>query len=197
MMLKLKNLNISFDQKSVISALNYDFPERGIVVLVGASGAGKTTLLRIISGLEQNFNGEIEKSEKLSVSYAFQEYRLFDSLNALSNVAEIAFEKAGKIELDKAKQMLRRLGFSEDDMKLFPAELSGGMKQRVSLARAFLHESDILLLDEPTKELDAYHADIVLGLIREISERKTVVLVTHRDSDVTTLGDAVVGKIAL
>ena len=197
MMLKLKNLNISFDQKSVISALNYDFPERGIVLLAGASGAGKTTLLRIISGLERNFNGEIEKSEKLSVSYAFQEYRLFDSLDALSNITEIAFDKPGKDELERAADMLRRLGFSDGDMKLSPAELSGGMKQRVSLARAFLHESDILLLDEPTKELDAHHAEAVLAVIREISARKAVVLVTHRESDIEALGDAIVGRISL
>ena len=75
--------------------------------------------------------------------------------------------------------MLRRLGFADEDMNLFPSELSGGMKQRVSLARAFLKKSPILLLDEPTKELDAHNASLVNNIINELSRERLVIVVSH------------------
>lgn len=196
-MITLKNLTIAYGEKTVIYSLDYQFPERGIVVVKGASGTGKTTLLRIISGLEKNFNGELITPENFRVALAFQEYRLFDSLTALKNLTEVLFEKATPEDVSRCLSMLRRLGISESDASLLPRELSGGMKQRVSLARAFLSEADALLLDEPTKELDAAHVASVLEVIKEQSERRLVILVTHRESDLSALSENIVGSIIM
>lgn len=196
-MIALKNLTLAYGEKTVINSLDYEFPERGIVVVSGASGAGKTTLLRIISGLEKKFNGELITPENFRVALAFQEYRLFDSLTALKNLTEVLFEKATPEDVSRCLSMLRRLGISESDARLLPRELSGGMKQRVSLARAFLSEADALLLDEPTKELDAAHVASVLEVIREQSERRLVILVSHRESDLAALSENIVGNIIM
>ena len=196
-MITLKNLTLAYGEKTVIDSLDYEFPERGIVVVKGASGAGKTTLLRIISGLEKNFNGELITPENFRVALAFQEYRLFDSLTALKNLTEVLFEKATPEDVSRCLSMLRRLGISESDARLLPRELSGGMKQRVSLARAFLREADALILDEPTKELDADHVRSVLELIKEQSGDRLVILVTHRESDIVALSECIVGKIVM
>ncbi len=196
-MIAIKNLILSFGEKTVIDSLNYEFPERGIVVITGVSGAGKTTLLRIISGLEKNFNGELIVPDNFRVALAFQEYRLFDRLTALENLTEVLFVRATEGDVSACLSMLARLGISESDAHLLPRELSGGMKQRVSLARAFLSEGDALLLDEPTKELDAAHVATVLEIIREQSELRPVILVTHRESDLAALSEQIVGNIIM
>ena len=84
--------------------------------------------------------------------------------------------------------MLLSLGFRENDLYLLPDELSGGMKQRVSLARAFLFDAPILLLDEPTKELDPSNADTVRKIIKEQSLTRLVILVSHNGEDIDKLG---------
>ena len=196
-MIALKNIGVSFGEKRVLKDLNYEFPERGIVVVSGASGSGKTTLLRIICGLERNFDGELVTPPNFSVAMAFQEYRLFPRLSALKNLTEILYSNATALDEQRALSMLLRLGISEADAALLPSELSGGMKQRVSLARAFLREADALILDEPTKELDADHVRSVLELIKEQSGDRLVILVTHRESDIVALSDGVVGRIII
>ena len=196
-MIALKNISVSFGEKRVLKDLNYEFPERGIVVVSGASGSGKTTLLRIICGLERNFDGELVTPPNFSVAMAFQEYRLFRGLSALKNLTEILCSNATSEDEQRALSMLSRLGISEADAALLPSELSGGMKQRVSLARAFLREADALILDEPTKELDAAHIRSVLELIKEQSASRLVILVTHREADIVALSDGVVGRIII
>ena len=124
---------------------------------------------------------------KENVSVSFQEYRLFPSLSALDNVAIACFDKPTKNDYSVCKDMLSRLGFSSNDMKLLPKELSGGMRQRVSLARAFIRNRPILLLDEATKELDGELARLVLNIIKELSETRLVLLITHSESDIEYL----------
>ena len=184
MSLRLDNVTKSFDGKVILDNFSYDFDSHGIYVVWGKSGIGKTTLLRIISGLDKNYSGIITDGGTKNVSMSFQEYRLFPALSALDNVAVACFDKPAKTDYEKSAIMLSKLGFSSDDMKLKPKELSGGMKQRVSLARAFLLNRPILLLDEATKELDANHARQVLNIIKDLSETRLVILVTHSESDV-------------
>ena len=168
MSLKLSNISKSYGTKSVISDFNYDFADNGLYALVGESGAGKTTLLRIISGLDNQFAGEIIGEEGTKqISMMFQEHRLFDSLTALDNILVASFAKPTAEDIDNARSLLTRLRINESDFNLKPAELSGGMKQRVSLARAILKTSGILLLDEPLKELDSELAQVVMNIIAE------------------------------
>ena len=173
----IKNLTKAFGDTPIIDKLSLTFPEQGLYRIGGPSGVGKTTLLRIIAGLDTEYIGEVSGVEK--VSFAFQEYRLFPWLTALDNVVVAAFDDASSENREKAKETLMRLGFTEDEIHLRPSQLSGGMKQRVSLARAFLRSAPLLLLDEPTKELDINLVDAVREMIVEASAERLVILVTH------------------
>ena len=186
-MLEIKNLSKSFDGKTLFGNFNLSFKDKGVYAIVGESGIGKTTLLRMIAGLDNEYTGEIVGGGTENVSFAFQEYRLFPWLSAIDNVIFAISDRKDEAVYKKAYDMLIALGFSENDMNLTPNELSGGMKQRVSIARAMLFDRPILLLDEPTKELDPGNSDIVRSLIIEESKRRLVILVTHRQDDVSLL----------
>ena len=131
MTLEIKNLSKKYTKDYIFSNFSQKFDNTGLYLVVGESGRGKTTLLRLIAGLDKSFEGEI--SREGAVSVAFQEYRLFPTLSALENVyLENEDNKAS------AMALLLRLGLSEEAAVALPGELSGGMKQRVSLARAIL-----------------------------------------------------------
>ncbi len=183
MSLTLKSINKSFDKKQIFDSFSLELPDRGVFVISGESGVGKTTLLRLISGLDTDFRGEISGGGIKNCSFAFQEYRLFPTLSALDNLIFANYDKKTAENETEAMKMLVSLGFNEADAALYPDELSGGMKQRVSLARAFLRKTPILLLDEPTKELDEENAKRVLERIKKEAEERLVLLVSHRASD--------------
>lgn len=189
MRLSIINLSKKFDKKSIFENFSCSFDDKGIYALSGESGIGKTTLLRIIAGLDKDYRGKVEGGGIGKVSYAFQEYRLFPELNALENVF---FANSDRKTEAEAKKMLIRLGFNETDLLLMPNELSGGMKQRVSLARAFLKDSPILLLDEPTKELDPVNIDAVLELIKENAAQRLVIIVSHNEDDLIELNAQII-----
>ena len=186
MSLEIENLTKRFGKKTIISELSYRFSDKGLYILRGKSGIGKTTLLRIIAGLDKDYSGEVIDGGIERISFAFQEYRLFPQLSALENVM-IASKNINDVDKIKAKDLLTQLGFLPEDMQLLPSELSGGMKQRVSLARAFMKNAPVILLDEPTKELDAILCRQVCEMIKKIAEDKLVILVTHRDDDISLL----------
>ncbi len=188
MSLTLENITKIFEGKKVIDGFSYSFLSKGIYVITGRSGVGKTTLLRIISGLDKKYSGKVFGGGIGSVSLAFQEYRLFDRLSALDNVVSAISEKYDEKINEAALSLLLRLGFSEREAHLFPAELSGGMKQRVSLARAIIKKTPVLLLDEPTKELDERLRSILYGILKEEAEERLVILVSHNQEDIAHLG---------
>lgn len=188
MKLTIKNLQKSFDNKILLNGLCATLESPGLYVITGESGIGKTTLLRIIAGLDKDYCGEVTGGGIGRVSFAFQEYRLFPNLTALENVIFAISDRKDEAVIKKTKNTLISLGFNEEDMQLYPDELSGGMKQRISIARALLKDTEILLLDEPTKELDAANADNVRKLIAFEAKRRLVILVSHRSEDITLLG---------
>lgn len=187
MALEIKNLCKSFGEKVILSDFSFRFPEKGIYLLLGESGIGKTTLLRMISGLDSSYDGQILGGGLKNVSFAFQEYRLFPQLSAIDNVIFANYDRKDEAVTKEAKEMLCRLGIDEKDMSLLPSELSGGMKQRVSLARAFLRKSNALLLDEPTKELDEQNARAVLSEIKRQGDSRLVIMVSHNAQDADEL----------
>ncbi len=176
MILKLDNLSKRFDGVDIFTSFSYSFQNRGVYVISGESGIGKTTLLRIIAGLDKEYDGFITGGGVENVSFMFQEYRLFPTLNAVKNASLVSADN-----LNVASKLLIRLGFKENDLNKRPRELSGGMKQRVSFVRALLKNAPILLLDEPTKELDEETASIMLEIIGEEAKKRLVIMVTHDD----------------
>ncbi len=187
MIIKIRNLTKKFGDKIILDGFSYDFDDKGIYAVVGESGIGKTTLLRIIAGLDEDYTGEVDGGGIGRVSFAFQEYRLFPQLSAIDNIVFAISDGKDEAVYRKAFELLKKLAFSEEDMRLYPSELSGGMRQRVSIARALLFDTPILLLDEPTKELDSSNADILRSLISEEGERRLVILVSHNNEDLDFL----------
>lgn len=187
MKLSVKIEEKSFENKLIFENFSYDFDECGLYALVAESGRGKTTLLRLIAGLDKKFKGEISGGGFENVSVCFQEYRLFPALSAIENVTE-----ASGASYDEAEKMLLGLGFKKEELDLRPAELSGGMKQRVSLSRAFLKKSPILLLDEPTKELDSELKKVLYDLIISESKTRLVIFVSHGEKDIQALKPTVI-----
>ena len=179
MTLKIASLNKRFGEKIIFDNFSYEFLDTGLYVISGESGVGKTTLLRMIAGLDKEYEGEITGGGFSSVSFAFQEYRLFPGLSALDNVLLASFSEYTEEDREKTVSLLSSLRFSSEDMNLLPNELSGGMAQRISLVRAIMKDSKILILDEPTKELDRELRLKVFDIIKEEAKRRLVLLVTH------------------
>lgn len=167
-MIKIENLSHSFGEKVIFKDYSIEIPT-GIHALVGKSGSGKTTLLRIISGLEKQNCGKISVPSPVSV--AFQENRLLPWYSAKKNISIVSNEQT-------AEEILIELGLQRD-LNSMPAELSGGMKRRVSLGRALVAESETLLLDEPFAGLDDSTALKTLETIKKYAENKTVIISTH------------------
>ena len=182
-MLKISNIYKSFDGKAVIEDLSFDFPEYGLVTVTGESGKGKTTLLNIIARLIKQDSGTVESSYT-SLSYAFQDDRLFPWLSAKRNI-EIVLD--GKDDKERtAEHWLDAVGLSEFADYL-PEKLSGGMKQRVSLARALAYPSQLVLLDEPFGALDAELHQKMYELVKEEAKKRLIIMVTHDPRDVSEI----------
>ena len=183
MSLSISNLRKHFGRKIIFDNFSYTFNERGVYALCGISGIGKTTLLRIIAGLDTDFSGKVAGGGIGNVSFGFQEHRLFPNLSALENAVLANCDKMTEDVVTKAKIIFSDLGLNDSDIALPPSELSGGMRARVSLVRAFLKDAPVLLLDEPTKELDEANRTRVLEVIKREGEKRLVIMVTHNIED--------------
>ncbi|MBQ2999996.1 MAG: ATP-binding cassette domain-containing protein [Clostridia bacterium] len=176
-MLTLENLTLRYKKKTVLDRVSFDFSEGCTTGVVGASGIGKSTLLHAIAGLKKCDGGKILSSHE-RISYIFQEPRLFPWMTALENITVVGAEKS------LAEHYLHALFEDADEVaKKYPHELSGGMKQRISVARALAYAPDLLLLDEPFRGLDAETKTVVQRLIFNEMQGKTMLLVTHDDDD--------------
>ncbi len=182
---------------SVLEGFSLQIPTSSIVALVGPSGCGKTTLLKIVGGIEVHDSGEIirEEGEEGNVSFLFQEPRLFPWLSILRNITivlrpYISGEKKREII---AKEYLELVELGEY-MNLTPPQLSGGMRQRVSIARSFAFPSKVMLLDEPFQSLDAKLRWSLVDSFTQLYERdkKTTLFVTHDIHEALLLADVVV-----
>lgn len=171
--MRLDNITVTYGNKVVLDRLSWTAPQTGLVWLDAPSGGGKTTLFRAIAGLVPLADGRVEAPER--ISYAFQEPRLLPWYSAWENVAIVCPDKAPA----EAKARLLRFGFTESELDLRPTQLSGGMRQRVNLARAFHYDGDLFLLDEPFTGLDAENVARVSDAVRAMASRRLVLLVDH------------------
>ena len=183
----ISSLTKKYDDKIVFDNFNFRFDSNGMCFLLGNSGVGKTTFLRIIAGLDKDFTGTVHGFG--AISMMFQEYRLFPWLSALDN-ALLSVTDIKPDDVERAKLLLLDLGFSEEETRLKPGALSGGMKQRVSFVRAIIRDSDTVLLDEPFKELDPGIVKVMYDIIEKDCANRLYIIVTHDDIPEDILADA-------
>ena len=177
-MLELNDISKNYGMRCVISHFSCCFPQKGLVLLMGESGCGKTTLLRLMARLEIPSLGKVHCDEPVH-AMCFQEYRLFPQLSALENVWRLSAYYPDSHNRKEAADMLMALGFGKEELDRRPAALSGGMKQRVSLARTLCTRSDTVLLDEPLKELDSDLRRKAMDLILRRARQDLVIMTVH------------------
>lgn len=196
---KLENVSKIYGTKEVkivaVDEISFQIAEGEFVVVVGPSGAGKTTVLNILGGMDKATSGKVwvdgkdiaKYSNKQLTSYrrddigfVFQFYNLVPNLTALENV-ELALQICSD-PLD-ARQVLEEVGL-KDRLANFPAQLSGGEQQRVSIARALAKNPKLLLCDEPTGALDYQTGKAILKLLQDMCREKgmTVIVITHNSA---------------
>jgi phospholipid/cholesterol/gamma-HCH transport system ATP-binding protein len=188
----------SFDDVRVLRGVSLALNQGEVFVVMGGSGSGKTVLLRLIAGLLRPDRGQIRlfgrnierlrEEELLGVrrrlGFVFQGAALFDSLTVLDNVAYPLREHTRLDERDirqRVVHFLAMVGLNGNVLGLLPAELSGGMRKRVGIARALVNQPEMMLFDEPTAGLDPTNARLVTELISQVREGvcDTAIVVTH------------------
>jgi NitT/TauT family transport system permease protein len=190
--LAVQDLTKYYGEKEVFSGFDLVIHGGQVTALMGPSGKGKTTLLRILSGLETPDQGQVRK-EEAPLSYLFQEDRLLPWLNIYDNLALILKETMDRESADgKIRQVMEDMELGGELDKL-PAQLSGGMRHRVAMARAFIYPAGYLLLDEPFKGLDEALKDRIIHRCWEhYTKNRSVLLVTHQPKDAQQLAQRVV-----
>ncbi|WP_300367154.1 ABC transporter ATP-binding protein [Brachyspira sp.] len=195
--MKIKTLNLSksfiVDNKKidVIKNINFESAENGITIILGKSGCGKTTFLRLLSGLEKADNGDVIIENNAKISMVFQEPRLMPWLNVFDNIT-FAMNKNKKDE-NKIYELIDMIGLNRFD-KAYPSQLSLGMMQRVSIARALANDGDIILMDEPFASLDYFTRETLQNEIINIYKlnKKSIIFVTHSIDEALILGEKII-----
>ena len=190
MNVQVNNLHRSFGSNHVLRGLSFELVAGDLVGLIGPSGGGKSVLLKALAGIETIDGGTVTGAQPNSVSLMFQEGALFDSLNALDNVAfPLVQGRVPVVDLlpeerertiETAYAVLCRVGLSAAHHKM-PGQLSGGMRRRLSLARALVTRPQLLLLDDPTAGLDPVSAHVIMDLIAALHAEylPTTIIVSH------------------
>jgi NitT/TauT family transport system ATP-binding protein len=198
--LRVSNLSKRFGDLEALRNINAEIGDGEFISIVGPSGCGKTTFLRIVGGLEKASSGELRLDGKAidrpsaNRGFVFQQDNLLPWRNVIDN-AEIGPEINGyrnREQRGKSLELLKLVGLSNFE-KYFPRQLSGGMRQRVNLARALAVNPEVLLMDEPFSALDAQTREIMQTELLRIWEqgRKTVLFVTHQIDEAVYLSDRV------
>jgi phospholipid/cholesterol/gamma-HCH transport system ATP-binding protein len=196
--ISLRGVSMCFGTQTVLADIDLDIFPQDTLCVIGESGCGKTVLLKLIVGLLKPTAGEVILEGKplhtlserdltqlrLRVGFLFQQAALFDSLTVFDNVAFGLRAKGGLSEADiaaKVRERVLEVGLSAASESKMPAELSGGMRKRVGLARALALDPDVMLYDEPTTGLDPIMTDVINELILQTRARRPVtsVIVTH------------------
>ncbi len=195
--LTLRNIHISYGKNEIFRNFNFTIEEGSIYVLIGPSGCGKSTLLKTICGIIQPDKGEILlkgtplEPKKYSLGYIPQHYGLLDWLTVEENLSlgeKIKGEKSPLKEKIIDKLEMR------DCLDKYPRELSGGQRQRTALARAWIIQPDLLLMDEPFSSLDAFTAQKSRDLFLQLwkSQKITTLFVTHNLQEAVCMGKYIV-----
>lgn len=216
-LLEINNLKKTFDDNEVLRDISLHVDQGQVVAIIGPSGSGKSTLLRCATTLETATSGEIKYGEDYLVrmngdtpvfaekdelkrirqhfGLVFQNYNLFPHFSVLKNVMEapVVVDGRNKAEVEaEARQLLKQMGL-EGTEDMYPCQLSGGMQQRVSIARALAKNPEILFFDEPTSALDPELTGEILKVIRQLAEQHmTMVIVTHEMNFARDVADYII-----
>lgn len=191
--ISIENVTKSFQEHTVLKSLNLTVQPGEIFVLMGPSGTGKSVLLKILSGLDQQTEGQIRigeyalsevvKNHRYVLGLVFQAGALFNSMSVFDNLALYfqEHELCDEIEIAKRITNVLHLLNLDNTEELMPSNLSGGMKKRVALARGLLMQPDVLLFDEPTSELDPTTAASIIELIGFVNKKFgiTTIIASH------------------
>jgi phospholipid/cholesterol/gamma-HCH transport system ATP-binding protein len=209
-LLQLQQVSMQFGSQRVLHALDLDIHKGQTLVIIGESGCGKTVLLKLLIALLRptvgrvTFDGKVMTElserqltkERLRFGFLFQGAALFDSMNVYDNIAfGLRAQRRAENEIAEiVRQRLGEVGLPNNVMMKKPAEISGGMKKRVGLARALALNPEVMLYDEPTTGLDPIMTDVINELIVQTRRQRTItsIIVTHEMRTVTKCADRVV-----
>ncbi|MFL5447478.1 MAG: ABC transporter ATP-binding protein [Gemmatimonadales bacterium] len=200
-LVEIRNVHKTFrrdaERIDVFTGLSMDIEQGTFTALMGPSGSGKSTLLNLIAGLDKPTSGAIRVGgaevsamtpaqlaewRSQNVGFVFQSFNLLPVLTAFQNVElPLLLTRLSKKERDERVRLALGVVGLEDRLKHYPRQLSGGQEQRVAIARAIVADPTLVLLDEPTGQLDAKSSQDVLGLLERLNDefKKTVIMVTH------------------
>lgn len=189
-MLNIEHVSYAYGKKQVLKDLSLTLRDGELLAVMGESGCGKSTLLHLLAGLKQPNAGKLETSFARP-AYVFQEPRLFPWLTVLENLLAV-LDRPTEEDAQKAKEILSELGLV-DCAALYPAQLSGGMKSRVALARALVFDGDLYLLDEPFAALDEERRRKLIVFLRNRFQKSgaAAILVTHQTEDAAAFAERI------
>ena len=186
-----KYYTVKREQVKVLEDINLVLPANKITVILGRRGCGKTTLLRLVAGLETFGQGEIQATHVKRKAYVFQEDRLMPWLTVRKNITFGLKDK--EIDHEKISGIIQMVGLEQFEAA-YPVQLSGGMKQRASIARAFAYNPDFIMMDEPFSALDYFTREQMQKELLKIHHKTkcSILFVTHSIDEALILGDKIV-----
>lgn len=194
--MKVINIKKNYGERKILAGVSFEGEEGKVTVILGESGCGKSTLLGILSNNIKDFSGEIVFDRDISsgISYIFQEDTLIPWKTVYENIEYVLKDKISALEMrayiEKYLKMVNLLEYKDE----YPEHLSGGMKRRVGIARAFAYPSDYLFMDEPFEFLDIKTKGEIIEYFKLLQEKnkKTVLFITHDIESALKIGDKVV-----
>ena len=190
--IRLENINKRYDEAVIFNDFKIEFYENKVNCILGKSGCGKTTLLNIISGVIENDKNNFKGIEDLSISYIFQDDRLIDWLTVEENIKLVVKKHYNEKEMHELCEKYLKLVGIYEYKDYYPQRLSGGMRQRVNIARAFIYPSKVIIMDEPFKSIDIKNKLMIMDNFKDIlkEDNRTVLFVTHDIEEALYLGDS-------
>ncbi|MGC6175092.1 ABC transporter ATP-binding protein [Lacrimispora sp. 38-1] len=186
-MLSVKEISKNFQELIVLENINFEVGDKEIVAIIGPSGCGKSTLLNIISGLEKADMGVISGAER-TIACVFQDDRLLPWRNVWENISLVR-EEEDRVRIQELIEAVGLKGFET----YYPKQLSGGMKKRCGIARAFYYQGELLMMDEPFQGLDYSLRREMMQMLLKIwkSNKQSVLLITHEIEEALTLASKI------